>query len=266
MSISFPQLQRKNMCTILPLNWQCKWNGSFTVEECVIEFSDLFSETSVAWVQTQDFALEVQQNMRTFAQLPSSWAHSAAVVVIPENLALQAASLQAGQMGEQEIDFWGKVVGMEAIDEMVAFLQGSPCPIGQYSETECLFFLYKDGLNCVHPPLNSSCLQNPLDRGAWWAIVHRVTQSWTWLKRLSMPHKFLCWSPDIQYLRMKPDSKEIKPVNPKGNQLWLFIGNLLPKLMLQYFNHLIRPPDSTHRKRLWCWERLRAGGEGDDGK
>ena len=111
----------------------------------------MFSETSVAWVQTQDFALEVQQNMRTFAQLPSSWAHSAAVVVIPENLALQAASLQAGQMGEQEIDFWGKVVGMEAIDEMVAFLQGSPCPIGKYSETECLFFLYKDGLNCVHP-------------------------------------------------------------------------------------------------------------------
>ena len=30
-----------------------------------------------------------------------------------------------------------------------------------------------------------SCLKNPIDRGAWWAIVHRVAKSWTWLKWLS---------------------------------------------------------------------------------
>ena len=35
-------------------------------------------------------------------------------------------------------------------------------------------------------PLQYSCLQNPVDGGAWWAPVHRVTQSQTWLKRLSM--------------------------------------------------------------------------------
>ena len=29
-------------------------------------------------------------------------------------------------------------------------------------------------------------LENPTDRGAWWAAVHRVTQSRTRLKRLSM--------------------------------------------------------------------------------
>ena len=33
------------------------------------------------------------------------------------------------------------------------------------------------------------------------------------------------------------------------------------KLKLQYFGHLIW---KTHWKRLWCWERLRAIGEGDD--
>ena len=26
------------------------------------------------------------------------------------------------------------------------------------------------------------CLENPMDRGAWWATVHRVAKSWTWLK------------------------------------------------------------------------------------
>ena len=34
-------------------------------------------------------------------------------------------------------------------------------------------------------PLQCSCLENPTDRGAWWAAVHGVAQSRTGLKRLS---------------------------------------------------------------------------------
>ena len=34
-------------------------------------------------------------------------------------------------------------------------------------------------------PLQYSCLENPVDREAWWAAVHGVAQSWTRLKRLS---------------------------------------------------------------------------------
>ena len=30
-------------------------------------------------------------------------------------------------------------------------------------------------------PLQYSCLESPMDWGAWWATVHRVTKSWTWL-------------------------------------------------------------------------------------
>ena len=30
-----------------------------------------------------------------------------------------------------------------------------------------------------------SCLENPMDRGTWLVTVHRVTKSWTLLKRLS---------------------------------------------------------------------------------
>ena len=30
-------------------------------------------------------------------------------------------------------------------------------------------------------PLQHSCLENSMDRGAWWATVHGVTKSWTWL-------------------------------------------------------------------------------------
>ena len=34
-------------------------------------------------------------------------------------------------------------------------------------------------------PLEFSCLENPRDRGAWWAFVYGVAQSRTRLKRLS---------------------------------------------------------------------------------
>ena len=35
-------------------------------------------------------------------------------------------------------------------------------------------------------PLQCSCLENPMDWGAWWATVHRITKSQTRLKRLRM--------------------------------------------------------------------------------
>ena len=34
-------------------------------------------------------------------------------------------------------------------------------------------------------PLQYSCLENPMDRGAWRATVHGASRIWTWLKRLS---------------------------------------------------------------------------------
>ena len=34
-------------------------------------------------------------------------------------------------------------------------------------------------------PLQYSCLENPMDKGAWWATVHEVAKSRTGLKRLS---------------------------------------------------------------------------------
>ena len=39
-------------------------------------------------------------------------------------------------------------------------------------------------------PLGYSYLENPMDRGAWWATVHGVAKNWTRLKQLSV-HIFL---------------------------------------------------------------------------
>ena len=53
-------------------------------------------------------------------------------------------------------------------------------------------------------PLKFSCLENPMDRGAWQATVHRVAQRWTQLKGLSMHNAsllFLLISTSSVYIR-----------------------------------------------------------------
>ena len=49
----------------------------------------------------------------------------------------------------------------------------------------CPYLQDKVGEGNGNPP-QYSCLENPVDRGAWWAAVHRVAQSWTRLKLLRM--------------------------------------------------------------------------------
>ena len=42
--------------------------------------------------------------------------------------------------------------------------------------------------------LQYSCLENPMDRGAWWATIHGLEKSQTQQKRLSMiAHQFIIW-------------------------------------------------------------------------
>ena len=43
------------------------------------------------------------------------------------------------------------------------------------------------------------------------------------------------------------DCKEIQPVNPKGDQSWVFIGRMMLKLKLQYFGYLMRRADSLEK-------------------
>ena len=42
-------------------------------------------------------------------------------------------------------------------------------------------------------PLQCSCLESPRDGGACWAAIYGVTQSWTWLKRLSSSSSSKLW-------------------------------------------------------------------------
>ena len=63
----------------------------------------------------------------------------------------------------------------------------SPWGREESDTTERLHFHFS--LSCIGEgngnPLQYSCLENPRDRGAWWAAISGVTQSRTWLKWLS---------------------------------------------------------------------------------
>ena len=78
-------------------------------------------------------------------------------------------------------------------------------------------------------PHQYSCLENPMARGAWWAIVHGVAKSQR-PEQLSMHTCKMNSSVIIQLpssqtitfmancLRDTLDCKEIQPVHPKGDQ------------------------------------------------
>ena len=59
------------------------------------------------------------------------------------------------------------------------------------------------------------------------------------------------------------DCKEIQPVHPKGGQSWVIFA----RTDVEAETPILWPPDAKNWliwKDPWCWERLRAGGEGDD--
>ena len=61
-------------------------------------------------------------------------------------------------------------------------------PWGHYESDTTERLHYHFSLSCTGEgngnPLQCSCLENPRDRGAWWAAISGVAQSWTRLKRL----------------------------------------------------------------------------------
>ena len=86
-----------------------------------------------------------------------------------------------------------------------------------------------------------------------WGLVHK--EGWALQNR--------CFLTTVlkKTLESPLDYKEIKPVHPKGNQPWIFIGKTCWSWNLDILATWCEEP--THWKRLWCWERLGAGGEGE---
>ena len=87
-------------------------------------------------------------------------------------------------------------------------------------------------------------------------IVGLYKESW-------VPKNWCFWAVVLEKTLESPlDCKGIQPVHSEGDQSWVFIGKTDAKAETP----VLWPPreELTHWKRLWCWEGLRAGREGDD--
>ena len=69
---------------------------------------------------------------------------------------------------------------------------------------------------------------------------------WCWRRLLRVP-----WT------ARRSNQSILREISPEYS-----LEGLMLKLKLQYFGHLIQRDDSF--EKTWCWETLRAGGEGDD--
>ena len=58
-------------------------------------------------------------------------------------------------------------------------------------------------------PLQYSCLENPMDRGAWQATVHRVAKSRTRLKQLGVYARWIYIDPQCQCVALFPASRMV---------------------------------------------------------
>ena len=87
-----------------------------------------------------------------------------------------------------------------------------------------------------------------------WELDHK--ESWAW-------KNWCFWTVVLEKTLESPShSKEIQPVYPKGNQSWIFIG----RTDAEAETPILWLPDAKNwlTGKDWCWDRLNAGGEGDD--
>ena len=95
----------------------------------------------------------------------------------------------------------------------------------------------------IFPVVRYGCENWIIKKAEHWRID--AFELWCWRKLLRVP-----WT------ARRSNQSILKEISSEYS-----LGRLMLKLKLQYFCHLMHWTDSL--ERLWCWERLRAGGEGE---
>ena len=78
---------------------------------------------------------------------------------------------------------------LKRASKVTLVVKKTPANAGDISDVGSLSGIRRSTREGNGNPLQYSCLENPMDRGAWQATVHRVTKSQTQLKQLSTAHQ-----------------------------------------------------------------------------
>ena len=102
-------------------------------------------------------------------------------------------------------------------------------------------------------PLQYSWLENPMDRGAWWATVRGVTKSWTRLSDSNFHLHFDIVNHDdsiLIYNMLRDLFHRFSPWIPLSEVDFITLNVEIIKLSF----HEVGSPGSGHRVRSeWCW-------------
>ena len=105
-------------------------------------------------------------------------------------------------------------------------------------------------------PLQYSCLENPTDRGAWWATIHRVTKS---RMRLSELH-FYFLAPSLYGLRPSVTTPQKPPHTPREQAA--FLSKLLwwtTFVPIELFCSVCYLKIGKNNNRNWARQNLKDG-------
>ena len=137
---------------------------------------------SIAWVMPSSFsALNLSQHQGLFQWVSCS--HQMTKIL---EFQLQHQSFQ--RVFRVDFSYWFSPYLLEAWYVPGATLSGDFGYSGESRRSWSLLqwtrfwrmivYLFGEGNGT---PLQYSCLENPMDGGAWWAAVHGIEKSWTWL-------------------------------------------------------------------------------------
>ena len=107
-------------------------------------------------------------------------------------------------------------------------------------------------------PLQYSFLESPMDRGAWWATVHRVANSQTWLTWLSTHMYIVEWCPEGTMLpyawisRKGLDGESVFNLSLEGWE-----GNYKSAWKLE---KIFVSKEKTSERYEWKWLKYRTAG------
>ena len=105
-------------------------------------------------------------------------------------------------------------------------------------------------------------IQTKIVKATVFPVVMHGYESWTAKKGEHQKidaFELWCWRRllRVPWTARKSNQSILKEISPEYS-----LEGLMLKVKLQYFGHLMWRTDSFERP--WCWERLKAGGEGDD--
>ena len=109
--------------------------------------------------------------------------------------------------------FWNRV-GLIWASQVALVVENFPASAGEVREVGSIPGSGKSLGGGYGNPLQYSCLENPMDRGARWAVVRRVTNSQTRRKQLSMyayVHRTYinsCFSPLKLFIKLPRNTRD----------------------------------------------------------